>query len=195
MTIPAHPDLIRVTSQPEFNNLVEHVKRELQVSIVPSFKRATGGSPVAMNGSMPTESPTETKPSPTVQEYMFKFRCQRSNTDFLPTARELLEQFLTKHHVFGGTSPTTSNVPLTASVSGSGSSSGAAGTAAGTTATTTSGQGTSVLHRRTDSFADAFPHFESRVLASNVGTASGGFGSVLGRTRGHGQFLPSPDFL
>jgi hypothetical protein len=39
MILPPHPDLARVTCSAEFNNLVEHVKRELQVSIVPNFKR------------------------------------------------------------------------------------------------------------------------------------------------------------
>jgi len=129
MAVPPSSDLPRVTASPEFNQLVEHVKRDLQVSISPNFKRVNS----AANGS---GAVPETTPS----EYSFKFRCQRSNTDFLLTAREMLETFLQGHNVHVYPSPT------------------------------------SHTHKRNDSFAEAFPHFESKILST-------------ARTRGHGELL------
>jgi hypothetical protein len=201
MVVPPHPDLPRITCSAEFNNLVEHIKRELQVSIVPNFKRfaassTSSGSPSAannvINGSASTNTPspaastTRESPADTPLDYTFKFRCQRSNHDFLPTAREMLEQFLIKHHVFGY--PPTSNAPSGGATTATPPAATTSGSAAGTTGAAGAGAGPSMLHRRTDSFADAFPHFESRVLAGNVGTGSSGsgFGSVLSRARGHG---------
>lgn len=63
-------------------------------------------------------------------EFSFKFRCQRSNTDFLLAAREMLEQFLLNHNVRVYPSPTAHT------------------------------------HKRGDSFAEAFPHFDSKVLST-----------------------------
>ncbi|KAF9535578.1 cytoplasmic protein [Crepidotus variabilis] len=117
MAVPPNSDLPRVASSAEFNTLVEHVKRELQVSVSPNFKR-----PGLTNGSA--------VPEVTPSEYSFKFRCQRSNTDFLLTAREMLEQFLQNHNIHVYPSPTTHT------------------------------------HKRNDSFAEAFPHFESKILST-----------------------------
>lgn len=128
MAVPPNTDLPHLCASPEFINLVETVKRELQVSICPNFKQC-----VTSNGASGTETPTD---------YSFKFRCQRSNSDFLVTAREMLEQFLMSHNVHVYPSPTS--------------------------------QG----HKRVDSFADAFPHFDSKVLSA-------------ARTRGHGKLLDS----
>lgn len=123
MAVPPSADLPLICSTPEFNALVERVKRELQVSIVPNVK-AIGHA----NGSPSSEMPSE---------FSFKFRCQRSNSDFLITAREMLEQFLLNHNVHVYPSPTAHT------------------------------------HKRGDSFAEAFPHFDSKVLST-------------ARTRGHG---------
>ncbi|KAF8895055.1 cytoplasmic protein [Gymnopilus junonius] len=122
MAVPPSAELPRVVASPEFNALVEHVKRELQVSISPNFKRAS-----VTNGNTAPETPTD---------YSFKFRCQRSNSDFLITAREMLEQFLQSHNVHVYPSPTAQ------------------------------------AHKKNDSFAEAFPHFDSKVLSAT-------------RTRGH----------
>ncbi|KAF8971577.1 cytoplasmic protein [Flammula alnicola] len=122
MAVPPSADLPRVCASPEFNAMVEHVKRELQVSISPNFKKAG-----AMNGNTGSDVPSE---------YSFKFRCQRSNSDFLITAREMLEQFLQNHNVHVYPSPTAH------------------------------------AHKKNDSFAEAFPHFDSKVLST-------------ARTRGH----------
>lgn len=138
MAVPPSAELPRVCTSSEFANLVERVKRELQVSIVPNFK-----TPATANGNSGTETPSE---------YSFKFRCQRSNSDFLITAREMLEQFLLNHNVHVYPSPTAHT------------------------------------HKRGDSFAEAFPHFDSKVLST-------------AKTRGHGTpfsiilvFLPTQRF-
>jgi hypothetical protein len=127
MAVPPNSDLPRLCASPEFTNLVERVKRELQVSITPNFK-VLGASNGAASSSTP-EMPAE---------YSFKFRCQRSNSDFLITAREMLEQFLLNHNVHVYPSPTSHS------------------------------------HKRGDSFAEAFPHFDSKVLST-------------AKTRGHGK--------
>ena len=124
MAIPSSAELPRVCASPEFIGLTEHVKRELQVSIAPNFKK-----PAVSNGHSGSETPTECS---------FKFRCQRSNSDFLITAREMLEHFLQNHNIHVYPSPTAHT------------------------------------HKKNDSFAEAFPHFDSKVLST-------------ARTRGHGM--------
>ncbi|KAJ7630704.1 hypothetical protein FB45DRAFT_1003704 [Roridomyces roridus] len=113
MTVPPSAELSRLCVSADFNNLVERIKRELQVSIVPNIKM-----PRESSG---TETPTE---------YTFKFRCQRSNSDFLITAREMLEQFLANHSIHLFPSPVMH------------------------------------VHKRGDSFAEAFPHFDSKLLST-----------------------------
>ncbi|KAH9947646.1 cytoplasmic protein [Amylocystis lapponica] len=115
MAVPPQSELARVCALPDFIAFTERVKRDFQVVVSPSIKT----SPAA-NGSS-SELPTECS---------FKFRCQRSNSDFLGTAREMLEQFLISH-----------NVRVYPSA-------------------------TSRTHQRGDSFADAFPHFDSKVLST-----------------------------
>ena len=70
MVVPPQAELRVLVASPDFNAFVEQIKRELQVVIFPNLKTSNGG-----------ETPTETS---------FKFRCQRSNSDFLVTAREML---------------------------------------------------------------------------------------------------------
>ncbi|KAJ3736962.1 cytoplasmic protein [Lentinula guzmanii] len=115
MAVPRSSDLPRVVNSAEFGSLVERVKRDLQVSITPNVNIAT------INGTAASEA---------LGDYSFKFRCQRSNTDFLITAREMLEQFLHNHNIRVYPSPT------------------------------------SHTHKRGDSFADAFPHFDSKLLST-----------------------------
>ncbi|KAI0768502.1 cytoplasmic protein [Trametes elegans] len=114
MAVPPHPGLAHICQSPDFVNFTERVKRELQVVISPNIKNG------AANGSV-QELPAECT---------FKFRCQRSNSDFLATAREMLEQFLIEHNVHVYPSAT------------------------------------SRTHQRGDSFTDAFPHFDSKVLST-----------------------------
>ncbi|KAG6911775.1 hypothetical protein DXG01_000021 [Tephrocybe rancida] len=116
MAVPPSADLPRVLAAPDFNTLVDRVKRELQVSIVPNVKTS---SPT--NGISEADAATDLS---------FKFRCQRSNSDFLITAREMLEQFLLNHNIHVYPSPTAH------------------------------------IHKRGDSFADSFPHFDSKVLST-----------------------------
>ncbi|KIP11478.1 hypothetical protein PHLGIDRAFT_27945 [Phlebiopsis gigantea 11061_1 CR5-6] len=113
MAVPPNSELARVCASPEFAAFVEKIKRDFQVVISPNIKN-TPPSP----GHSP-EPPTECS---------FKFRCQRSNSDFLVTAREVLEQFLMNH-----------SIPVYPSIAPR-------------------------THKRGDSFADAFPHFDSKVL-------------------------------
>ncbi|KAJ6519587.1 cytoplasmic protein [Mycena sanguinolenta] len=115
MSVPPSPEIARLCVSPDFNNLVERIKRELQVSVVPNIKM-----PI-VNEDSGTETPSE---------YTFKFRCQRSNSDFLITAREMLEQFLANHNIHLFPSPP------------------------------------SHVHKRGDSFAEAFPHFDSKLLST-----------------------------
>ncbi|KAH8835377.1 cytoplasmic protein [Flagelloscypha sp. PMI_526] len=110
MSIPPNPEVPHLCASPEFLNLVERIKRDLQVSVAANIRQATG--------------------IVDVPDYSFKFRCQRSNSDFLVTAREMLEQFLINHSVQVFPSPTVHT------------------------------------HKRGDSFAEAFPHFDSKVLSA-----------------------------
>ncbi|KAF9243803.1 cytoplasmic protein [Melanogaster broomeanus] len=138
MAVPPSPDLPMVCSSPDFGAFVERIKREFQVSITPNIRPSALSH--AMNGSSasldhPSSSSSQPSPqAPQTQlqgEYSFKFRCQRSNSDFLLAAREMLEQFLLNHNVHVYPSPTTAHT-----------------------------------HKRGDSFAEAFPHFDSKVLST-----------------------------
>lgn len=117
MAVPPSSEIPRVCNLPEFSTFTEGVKRDLQVSIVPNIKSITSNG----NGV-----------SDVSPEYSFKFRCQRSNSDFLIAARELLEQFLLNHNIHVYPSPTAHS------------------------------------HKRGDSFAEAFPHFDSKVLSATA---------------------------
>lgn len=132
LAVPPSAEISRMCSSPDFISLTERIKRDLQVSITANVRPAT------INGSAVIDTPTE---------YSFKFRCQRSNSDLLGTAREMLEQFLTNHNIRVYPSPT----PQT--------------------------------HKRGDSFAEAFPHFDSKVLSAAKTRES----ADLGR--------PPPDFV
>ncbi|KAI0314982.1 cytoplasmic protein [Amylostereum chailletii] len=128
MAVPPQADLHILCASTEFSAFVEQIKRELQVVISPNLK--------TVNSASGAETPTESS---------FKFRCQRSNSDFLVTAREMLEQWLLNHNVHVYPSPTAHT------------------------------------HKRGDSFAEAFPHFDSKVL------------STMPRTRGSADFSrPEP---
>jgi hypothetical protein len=113
MAVPPNVDLPRLCASPEFASFVERLRRDFHVSVVPNFKTPNG---VSVSEVLPESS--------------FKFRCQRSQSDFLVTAREMLEQFLINHNVHIFPSPTTHT------------------------------------HKRGDSFAEAFPHFDSKVLST-----------------------------
>lgn len=113
MAVPPSVDVQRICSSPDFAAFVDRVKREFSVSIVPNVKM--------YSHDLGAESPAD---------FSFKFRCQRSNSDFLITSREMLEAFLMNHnvHIYP---------PLTVHT-----------------------------HKRGDSFAEAFPHFDSKVLST-----------------------------
>jgi hypothetical protein len=131
MAVPPQTDLTLLCKSAEFNAFVEQIKRDLQVVI--------SSNPKGNNGS---DTPTESA---------FKFRCQRSNSDFLITAREMLEQFLLNHNIHVYPSPTAHG------------------------------------HKRGDSFASAFPHFDSKVL-STMPRTRGKYTAVIGRSGTHWSF-------
>ncbi|KAG8843288.1 hypothetical protein FRB91_003475, partial [Serendipita sp. 411] len=74
MTVPPSPELPRVINTPHFADFAEGIKRELHVTVVPQLK----------NGN---------------ERSVFKFRCQRSNADYLSPAKELLESYLLNHNI------------------------------------------------------------------------------------------------
>lgn len=125
MAVPPSADLPKVCASADFITFVERIKREFQVVITPNVKAPT---PSPTNGASASSSSTVAVGD--VGEYSFKFHCQRSNSDFLLAARELLEQFLLNHNVHVYPSPTAHT------------------------------------HKRGDSFAEAFPHFDSKVLST-----------------------------
>jgi hypothetical protein len=93
MAVPVHPELQHVCSSPDFVAFTERIKREYQIVISPNMKGPAGGAAVSQGADFHGDT-------------SFKFRCQRSNTDSLMTARELLEQFLLDHNVHVYPSPT-----------------------------------------------------------------------------------------
>jgi hypothetical protein len=122
MLVPYSSDLTRLCSSQEFSTFTDQIKREFQVSVSPSIKKALPAANL---------SPGSTKRL-SLHECSFKFTCQRSIRDSLVNVRETLEQFLIEHnvHVY----PTSNS------------------------------------HKRADSFADAFPHFNSKLLSSAAAT-------------------------
>ncbi|KIK26530.1 hypothetical protein PISMIDRAFT_28436 [Pisolithus microcarpus 441] len=127
MAVPPSPDLPRVCASAEFGAFIERIKRDFQVSIMPSIKPTASAH---TNGSSSSADQPSSQAQPAPGDCSFKFRCQRSNTDFLLAARELLEQFLLNHNVHVYPSATAHT------------------------------------HKRGDSFAEAFPHFDSKVLTA-----------------------------
>lgn len=73
--VPPNAELTRLVTTTDFILFTEKVKRDHQIAILPSAKFGQG------------------------DEAIFKFRCQRSNIDFLGTARDSLEEFLGQHGV------------------------------------------------------------------------------------------------
>ncbi|OAX39007.1 cytoplasmic protein [Rhizopogon vinicolor AM-OR11-026] len=125
MAVPPSPDLPKVCASADFLTFVDRIKREFQVIITPNVKPPV---PSPANGASASSSTAGVVGD--VGEYSFKFHCQRSNSDFLLAAREMLEQFLLNHNVHVYPSPTAHT------------------------------------HKRGDSFAEAFPHFDSKVLST-----------------------------
>ncbi|KAF8585543.1 hypothetical protein K439DRAFT_1646564 [Ramaria rubella] len=127
MIIPPHVELTRLISAPEFAAFADRVKNELEVDIT-AFSGPSSSSGTSTSTSSSPES-ASTGPG----EPFFRIRCQRSNSDSVATAREMLENFLVQN-----------NVPVYQPSGG---------------------------HRRSDSFADAFPHFNSKLLSTSTATA------------------------
>ncbi|CAO1633310.1 unnamed protein product [Jaminaea pallidilutea] len=75
--VPNSSALAGVVGSQEFSALAERVKRDLSISIVPTIIPSTDSS----------------------SEAVFKLRLSRSNSDFLPTAKDLLEDFLVSRNI------------------------------------------------------------------------------------------------
>jgi hypothetical protein len=125
MAVPPHADLLALCAKPDFASFVDRIKREYQVVISPNMKTPVTPSSNGGGNGAPGAGGAEFS-----GECAFKFRCQRSNTDALMTAREMLEQFLLDHNVHVYPSPTAHT------------------------------------HKRGDSFTQAFPHFNSKLLST-----------------------------
>ena len=109
LLVPSSPELVKLVSAPEFMVFTEKIKRDHQIAIAPLAKVDDG------------------------EDAVFKFRCQRTNSDFLVTAQDSFEEFLTQH----GITVYPSN------------------------------------SKRSDSFNDAFSHFNSKLLATRKRYESG----------------------
>lgn len=73
--MPPNPELSRLMTSADFILFAERIKRDHQIAIAPSPKLGLGN------------------------EAIFKFRCQRSNVDFLGTAIDALEDWLSQNKV------------------------------------------------------------------------------------------------
>ncbi|UZJ54328.1 hypothetical protein CBS101457_003648 [Exobasidium rhododendri] len=88
---PYSVDLERLLASHEFVALTERVKRDLNINIV-----------LVMNGHQQDVSPTIGSNSQQQQrggEAVFKLRLNRSNADFLPAAKDALEDFLISRNI------------------------------------------------------------------------------------------------
>ncbi|GJJ08826.1 hypothetical protein Clacol_003045 [Clathrus columnatus] len=135
MPVPPTPELGRLVPTQEFKAFIEQVKAELEVDIIAPTESMIPTSGAGSNGTSNGVGSSMIGAEP----LFFRMHCQRSNSDSVATAREMLEGFLLKN-----------NVQVYSHV-------------------------TSTGHRRSDSFADAFPHFNSKLLAT---TTAGGGGGV-----------------
>lgn len=133
MLVPPSSELGRIVSSPDFKAFIEQVKAELDVDIIAPVDCMISTS--SGNGTNGVGSSNTAGSEP----LFFRMHCQRSNSDSVTTAKEMLESFLAQKNVqvYSRVSPT--------------------------------------AHRRSDSFADAFPHFNSKLLAT-----SGGGGGIPG---------------
>jgi len=77
-------EMTRVLESHEFVALVERVKRDLNVNIVP-MSNQSNASPTA---------PVQGRTTPPASDIVFKLRLNRSSVDFLPAAKDALEDFL-----------------------------------------------------------------------------------------------------
>lgn len=145
MTIANYPELAGIVASPEYATFSERIKRDYQVVIVPRVPALPAGG--RRNSSV---SSTSTDAGADSSFASFKFRCQRSNSDLLTTAREALEGFLA----------------MKSSATTTASASAAFGHLNGSSPLASSDF---KPHRRADSFADSFQHFNSKLLSTANG--------------------------
>lgn len=73
--VPYAPDIAAVVATHDYVQLVERLKRDLQIAIVAPTRFSQG------------------------DDSLFKFHCQRSNIDFLGSAKDALEEYLVSRKV------------------------------------------------------------------------------------------------
>lgn len=79
---PSSSELTRILGSHEFVALIERVKRDLNINIVPVHNRSQAPASSAVGG-----------------EVVFKLRLNRSSADFLPAAKDALEDFLISRNI------------------------------------------------------------------------------------------------
>ncbi|KAG8898869.1 hypothetical protein FRB99_007092 [Tulasnella sp. 403] len=175
MAIPNAPELASLCTSGDFAAFVERMKREHQVVIVPrippSSSNMTGRDTLRRTGVSPTpghksQSTSSTSSSSADDFATFKFRCQKSNSDLLATVKEQLESFLANKGIYVSGPPP---APTGVSPGSSFSMKGPLGSGMGLGLSTTVGNpmvAADFKHKRADSFADAFPHFNSKLLST-----------------------------
>ncbi|KAG8984249.1 hypothetical protein FRB94_000336 [Tulasnella sp. JGI-2019a] len=167
------PDITLLCASPDFAAFIERVKREYGVVLT-----ATLITNPSNDGSAPPPS------------VKFKFRCQKSTSDVVPAVREALESWLVGKGVSvyagsggaagGNVNGAVSSIPMAGSGSGGGGGSGQAPVVMPHHAQTLPQPVTQQhVHKRADSFADAFPHFNSKLLSGAGGSQDGA--SLLNR--------------
>ena len=122
---PSSRNLAAAISSPEFSMLLERIRHELNVHIVPTTRPGTG-------------------------EGVFKMRLNRSNCDYLPAAKDLLEDFLTSRSV-----SVCAACPAETAHSDHASHSIQVSVYASATESRT----------RSDSFASSLPHFANKLIS------------------------------
>lgn len=74
--LPHSPEMAQLTLSQDFVNLTERIKRDLNITVLPWVDRSGAG-----------------------EETIIKFCLNRSNVDFLGTARDLMEEYLASRNV------------------------------------------------------------------------------------------------
>ncbi|KAH8917217.1 hypothetical protein BT69DRAFT_1339357 [Atractiella rhizophila] len=131
LRLPHSAELSSLAFSSDFVALTDRIKKDLNITVLPSVDRSGGGD-----------------------ETVLRFHLNRSNTDLLPTAREIIEEFLLSLNInlYPGSRP------------------------------------------RSDSFADSFPYFNSKLLSSTVPAETPeAFKVPDAKLRGLGKASSTPD--
>ncbi|KAG8846356.1 hypothetical protein FRB96_002026 [Tulasnella sp. 330] len=154
------PDITLLCASPDFAAFVERVKREYGVVL--------------------TYAPTANPLHDSAPSVKFKFRCQKSTSDMVPAVREALEAWLVSKgvSVYAGSGNGGIGSGIVLNGIGGGHSVPVVkphhAQSLPQPATQQQQQQQQHVHKRADSFADAFPHFNSKLLSGAGGSQDGG---------------------